>query len=220
MSRFMYMYRNGPKKSAATKVEEPDEDDGEDDDLVNSDATSNQKITRENNHVYFHSEVNRGAIFQLLNHIRSAEEACILMKHRFNLKDVPIYLHISSFGGSVFDALTAIDVIQNCSIPIHTIIEGATASAGTLMSVVGKKRFIRPNAYMLIHQLSSGYWGKMAELEDEFQNLQSLMVRIKDIYKNNAKIPKKELGEVLKHDLWWDKDKCMQYGLVDEVWLN
>lgn len=120
----MYMYRNGPKKSVATKVEEPDEDDGEDDDLVNSDA-SNQKITRENNHVYFHSEVNRGAIFQLLNHIRSAEEACILMKHRFNLKDVPIYLHISSFGGSVFDALTAIDVIQNCSIPIHTIIEGS-----------------------------------------------------------------------------------------------
>ena len=28
------------------------------------------------------------------------------------------------------------------------------------------------------------------------------------------------VGEVLKHDLWWDKDKCLQYGLVDEVWLN
>ena len=178
------MYRNGPKKGKVTKNEESDgnDDDGEND-VTNSDDTANQKISRENNHIYFHSEVNRGSIFQLLNHIRSAEESCILMQHRFHIEEVPIYLHINSFGGSVFDAMTAIDVIQNCKTPIYTIIEGATASAGTLISIVGKKRFIRPNAYMLIHELSSGYWGKMSALEDEFKNLQLLMVRIKDIYK-------------------------------------
>ena len=84
--------------------------------------------------------------------------------------------------------MTAIDVIQNSKISVHTIIEGATASAGTLISVVGKKRYIRPNAYMLIHQLSSSCWGKMNEIEDEFKNLQSIMKRIKDIYKENANI--------------------------------
>ena len=215
------MYRNGPKKGKVTKNEESDgnDDDGEND-VTNSDDTANQKISRENNHIYFHSEVNRGSIFQLLNHIRSAEESCILMQHRFHIEEVPIYLHINSFGGSVFDAMTAIDVIQNCKTPIYTIIEGATASAGTLISIVGKKRFIRPNAYMLIHELSSGYWGKMSALEDEFKNLQLLMVRIKDIYKQKAKIPKKELADVLKHDLWWDNEKCLQYGLVDDIWTN
>ena len=221
MSKFIYMYRNGPKKKkSSTKNEDSDAEEEEGNDFMNGEDKDNQKITRENNHIFFHSEVNRGSIFQLLNHIRTAEESCILMKHRFNIEEVPIYLHINSFGGSVFDAMTAIDVIQNCKIPIHTIIEGATASAGTLMSVVGKKRYIRPNAHMLIHQLSSGYWGKMSALEDEFKNLQSLMERIKNIYKENAKIPKKELADVLKHDLWWEKDKCLQYGLVDEIWTN
>ena len=73
---------------------------------------------------------------------------------------------------------------------------------------------------MLIHQLYSEYWGKMNELEDEFKNLQILMDRIKNIYKEHAKIPKKELSEILKHDLWWDSEKCMKFGLVDELWTR
>jgi len=83
---------------------------------------------------------------------------------------------------------------------------------------MGEKRYVRPNAYMLIHQLSSGCWGKMSEIEDEFKNLQELMDKIKEFYKENTKIPKKELTELLKHDLWLNADKCIQYGLADEVW--
>jgi ATP-dependent protease ClpP protease subunit len=37
---------------------------------------------------------------------------------------------------------------------------------------------------MLIHQLSSGVWGKMNEITDEYNNLTNLMKRIKSIYKN------------------------------------
>ena len=177
-----------------------------------------KKITRENNHIYFHAEVDRDNIFELIEFIRKCELDNIIHAHKLNLDEIPIYLHINSFGGSVFDAMTAIDVIQSCKVPIYTIIEGATASAGTLMSVVGKKRYMRPNAYMLIHQLSSGCWGKMSEIEDDFQNNKVLMEKIMDIYKEHADIPKKQLGEILKHDLWWDIDQCKKYGLVDEMW--
>ena len=44
------------------------------------------------------------------------------------------------------------------------------------------------------------------------------MKRIKDIYMENASIPKKQLSEILKHDLWWDLNKCVSYGLVNEEW--
>ena len=222
MSAYMYRYNNGPKKSAKkdpviNKLEEEEE---EEEGTSLGDNKDNQKICRENNHVYFHAEVNRGTIFDLIGHIRAAQESCMVMQFRYGVEEVPVYLHINSFGGSVFDAMTAIDTIIASKIPIYTIIEGATASAGTLMSVVGKKRFITPNAYMLIHQLSSSYWGKMNELEDEFKNLQSIMDRIKNIYKEHAKIPKKELSEILKHDLWWDSEKCIRFGLVDELWTH
>lgn len=179
-----------------------------------------EKIHRENNHIYFHSEVTRDSIFELTRLIRQAEETCTLTALRYNLPEVPIYLHISSFGGSIFAAFTAIDVMRTCRVPIHTIIEGATASAGTLISVFGARRYITKTAYMLIHQLSSACWGKMSEIEDEFSNLQELMRKIYKIYKRKTTIPKEELKDLLNHDLWLNAKQSIEYGLVDEFWTG
>lgn len=177
-----------------------------------------KKIERDNNHIYFYSEVDRNSIYELITLIREAEEESYITSYKLMIDEIPIYLHISSFGGSVYPALNAIDFIKSCKVPVYTIIEGATASAGTLISIVGKKRYIRENGYMLIHQLSSGFWGKMDEIEDEFKNLQQLTDKIKNIYRNNTTISKKDLNELLTHDLWLDSEKCIKNGLVDELW--
>ena len=214
--RFKNITTRGGSDTSKTSIvikNDDDADDGEEEEHM-------KKITRENNHIYFHAEVDRDNIFELVEFIRKCELDNIIHAHKLNLDEIPIYLHINSFGGSVFDAMTAIDVIQSCKVPIYTIIEGATASAGTLMSVVGKKRYMRPNAYMLIHQLSSGCWGKMSEIEDDFQNNKVLMDKIMNIYKEYADIPKKQLGDILKHDLWWDIEQCIKCGLVDEIWTR
>jgi ATP-dependent protease ClpP protease subunit len=76
---------------------------------------------------------------------------------------------------------------------VYTIVEGATASAGTLMSVVGKRRFIRPHASMLIHELSSWFGGKMTNIDDEYQNLKQMMDDIKSIYLENTSLAKEEM---------------------------
>lgn len=82
------------------------------------------------------------------------------MSFDLNVKNIPIYLHINSFGGSLYDAYAAVDTIKNLRVPVYSIIEGCAASAGTIISVVCTKRFIGKNAHMLIHQLSSSMWGK------------------------------------------------------------
>lgn len=187
----------------------------------NEDETEDEKtkkITSESNHIYFHSEVTRNSIFELIEKIRKCEIDNIILAHKLCCDPIPIYLHINSFGGCVFSALHAIDILNSCKVPIYSIIEGATASAGTLISIVATKRFIRPNAQMLIHQLSSGSWGKMQELEDDFENNKYLMDKIIKLYQDYASIPKKQLKDILKHDLWWDSKTCLKYGLVDEIW--
>ena len=70
---------------------------------------------------------------------------------------------------------------------------------------------------MLIHQISSGMWGKYEELKDDMENAESLMEAIREIYVNHTKIPKKTLNQLLKRDLWFDADTCLKYGLVDEI---
>lgn len=181
---------------------------------------TDKKLERDCNHIYFYCEVDRESIYDLSVLIKESEEENILTSLKLNIPEIPIYLHINSLGGSVFDALNAIDIIKSCKIPIHSIIEGSTASAGTLISVVCEKKYIRPNAFMLIHELSSEFWGKMSAIEDEVNNLKELMVKIKNIYIENASIPKKELNEILKHDFWFNSEKCIKYGLANEIWTN
>ena len=55
---------------------------------------------------------------------------------------------------------------------------------------------------------------------DKNQNNKILMDKIKNIYNEHAEIPKKQLVEILKHDLWWDFEKCKSYGLIDEEWCR
>ena len=43
------------------------------------------------------------------------------------------------------------------------------------------------------------------------------MNRIKDLYREKANMSEDTLEDLLKHDLWLDAEKCLQYGLVDTV---
>jgi ATP-dependent protease ClpP protease subunit len=188
--------------------------------LASEDAKKDSAITREGNHIYFYDEVDRDTIFELCQLIKEAEEENIITAFKMQIDPIPIYLHISSYGGSIFAAFGAVDVITACTVPIHTIIEGATASAGTLISIFGTKRYIRPRAYMLIHQLSSECWGKMREIEDEYINLKELTEKITGMYRERTHLTKKQLADLLLHDLWLNAEKCIQYGLVDELYTK
>jgi ATP-dependent protease ClpP protease subunit len=181
-------------------------------------SCSLNKIKHDKNHVYFYSEVDRNTTYQLIQCLREAENYCVKLCHETKIETIPIYLHISSYGGCVDSAFNVVDHIRSSKYPVYTIIEGYTASSGTIISVVGKKRFIRPNANMLIHQISSGFWGKMLELEDQIANLKYVMMKLRRIYRKNTKIPKKQLAVLLKHDLMLNSKKCIELGLVDELW--
>jgi ATP-dependent protease ClpP protease subunit len=70
---------------------------------------------------------------------------------------------------------------------------------------------------MLIHQLSTNFWGTYSRFEDEKENLDLMMKTIKDVYKKYTKVPMKSLDEILKHDLLWDAKKCLDMGMIDEI---
>ena len=169
------------------------------------------------NRIYFYSRIEILSILQLNKSIRSKGADLQSNAIKQNRESANIYLHINSYGGEIFAGLAGMDEIINSTVPIYTMVDGCCASAGTFLSICGKKRFINRHAYMLIHQLSSGMWGKYAEFKDEMKNLDKLMIMIKQVYKEYTKIPMNKLDEILKHDLWFDADKCLEYGLVDKI---
>ena len=170
-----------------------------------------------NNRIYFYSEIQREAVLKLNRELAMKASEYIARAKSENTAPPDLYLHISSYGGSIFAGLAGMDEIINCGIPVTTIVDGCCASAATLLSVAGKTRLIKPHAFMLIHQLQSVMWGKYQEFQDEMQNLDRLMGMIKEIYREFTKVPTEKLDEILKHDLWFDAPMCVKYGLVDEI---
>jgi len=174
-------------------------------------------IYRENNHVYFHAEVDGKTIQKLLCEMRGAQEYCTTTKNQLNVSEIPIYLHINSLGGELTPAFVAIDFIRGCKTPIYSIVEGECASAASLMSIVCDKRFIRPNAYMMIHQMScQTTWGKLYEVTSMYNYFVDIEKRLKKIYIKNTRVPPEKLEEIWIKDKWLNAKKCMKYGLVDE----
>ena len=186
--------------------------------VMEDEEEASDEIYREDNHVYFYTEINRSTVSRLNGILREAEEYCVIMGLRLRMESVPIYLHIYSEGGSIHSAFSAIDVIRRLKVPVYSVIEGATASAGTLISIVCEKRLICPLGHMLIHQLSSACWGKMAEITDEYNNLKDLMKKIRELYLQYTRLSSKKLDELLRHDLWLDANQSISYGLADEVY--
>ena len=180
------------------------------------DSVSEIKIVRESNPVYF--EVSRESVFTLTILLREAAKFVHAISFDLNVRDIPVYLHVNSHGGSLYDAYAVVDTIVNLRVPVYSIVEGCTASAGTIISMVCQRRFICANAYMLIHQLSSNMLGTMSELKDKYTHLTKLMDQIKILYGKHTKIPAAELMELLEHELWLTPETCVQYGLVDGIY--
>ena len=129
-----------------------------------------------------------------------------------------INLHIQSSGGSLLPTLGLVDLIRISDIPINTIVMGYAASSASLISVVGRQRFINKYGVVLIHQLKMGVeFSKYNEIQDQYVNAYTLMNIVKQIYLENTKLTERQLDNLLSHDYWLNSTKCKNYGLIDII---
>ena len=169
------------------------------------------------NKIYFYGPVSQRSCFELKNKLTDLETKSQTFKLQYDILPPPIHLHIQSQGGSLYHTLYIVDLIQSLKTPVYTYIDGFAASAATLISVVGEKRYMTKNSLMLIHQLSGADSGKFNELQDQMTNMSILMKIIKDIYLNHTNIDPEMLNVLLQKDLWLESDVCLDYGLVDKI---
>ena len=195
----------GEKKAPTTKGAQP------------NGGKPEKHISVHENKIYYYSNVNRESAAELNKKIGELESKSLTLGNNLDIDPPTLKLLINSGGGSITAGISSMDTILRCKVPVHTYVDGFAASAATFLSVVGEKRFMSRNSYMLIHQLSSNFWGKYSEFEDEKQNLDLMMETIKNVYKEYTKVPMKKINEILKHDLLWDARTCLKYGLIDEI---
>jgi len=183
-----------------------------------------EEVYRENNHIYFRSDVTVETCDLLLQCVREFEEEMREIKtdpyiNENTFTPPNLYIHLTTYGGDLYAAFLAYDNLKNSKYNIVTVAEGYVASAGTVISLGGTTRKVQKSAVMMIHQLRTVIGGKFDEIEEDFKNSKLDMKRLINLYHSefNGKMTKKQIEEVLTHDVWWDANTCIQKGLCDEV---
>ena len=174
-------------------------------------------ISVQDNKIYFYAGVNRNSCVELNKKIGELETKSLTLSKTLGILPPPIKVFINSGGGTIVSGIASMDTILRCQVPVHTHVDGFSASAATFLTVVGEERYMSRNSYMLVHQLSTTFWGTYANFEDEKKNLDLMMDTIKNVYKEYTKLPMKKLDDILKHDLMWDAKTCLKYGMIDEI---
>lgn len=170
------------------------------------------------NNIYFYGPITSESCRELDDALISLDKNSKIFSTNFGISPPPINLHIQSEGGSLMNTFYVMDLISSLKTPVYTYVDGYVASAGSLISVMGKKRYMTKNSFIMIHQLSSSLGeGKFNDLDDNMENLNKFMDTIRKVYFDKTKIPVSELNNILEHDLWMNSKECLEYGLVDEI---
>jgi ATP-dependent protease ClpP protease subunit len=190
---------------------------------LNTSTTEEYKINTIDNNIYFTGKISFDSIHNLIIEIKKLEnlilkavESAVVTVECKNLVKVEknnINLYITSYGGSVHAAFSAISTIENCKVHVHTIISGHAAEAATLISLAGHKKLMYKYSTALIHEVRCASWGKYTEQRDRYENME----RILNYYVEKTKIEKDVLKNLLKQDIEWDEINCLKYGIIDEI---
>ena len=171
--------------------------------------------------VYFFDSIDEETFSILIREMNAAKDYLIKSQAPTILESgalsETITLHINCPGGNVIESLAIYDFIQNFPLPVVGIVEGAAASGGSIILCACSYRLMTEHSMILCRELSSGATGKYSSLVDSHKTNEIFMRQIKNIYKKDTKIPEKELDDILRHDIYWDADESLKYGLVNSI---
>ena len=150
-----------------------DDDDGDD----NNDETI---TTTHGNKIYFYDHISKKSVLNLFIEVEKLTNKLTHESQLYGFEPI-IELHIHSDGGDLYAGISAYDILQKNTIPIHTIIEGEACSAATLLALAGEKRYITEHSMILVHQLRTWFSGKHNDLQDELKTSDKLMKTLSNI---------------------------------------
>jgi len=132
-------------------------------------------------------------------------------------KDISFY--INSPGGHVSAGLAILDTMNSIKPSVGTYCVGLAASMGAVLLSAGEKgkRYILPNAEVMIHQPWGGIQGQASDIEITARHILRLRERLNKILSKNTSKSIKEIEKDVDRDFFMDAEESLKYGIVDKV---
>ena len=132
-------------------------------------------------------------------------------------KDISFY--INSPGGSVSAGMSIFDTMQFIKPDVSTLCMGMAASMGAFLLSAGakRKRFVLPNAKVMIHQPLGGTRGQATDIEIHARDILKTRDQLNRILAERTGQPLEKIARDTERDYYLNAEEAKDYGLVDEV---
>lgn len=132
-------------------------------------------------------------------------------------KDISFY--INSPGGVVTAGMSIYDTMQYIKCDVSTICLGQACSMGSLLLTAGQKgkRFILPNARVMVHQPLGGARGQATDILIHAEEIRKMRTQLYEVYVKHTGKPMDVIERALERDNFLSAQEAKAFGLVDEV---
>jgi len=134
-------------------------------------------------------------------------------------KDQDVNIYINSRGGLVDQTLAIYDTMQfmGCDVATYCIGQAASGAALILMAGTKGKRFILPNAKVMLHQPYGGIGGQAEDMRIQAEEILKSKKRLNEIIAEHTGQPFDKVSQETERDRFMDADEAREYGIVDEI---
>lgn len=154
-----------------------------------------------------------------INHVSASRVIMQILYLQSLKRDQDINLYINSPGGVVDDTLAMYDIMRFVTCDIATYCIGRAESGGAVVFMAGKKgkRFILPNAKVMIHQPFGGVYGQAADIEIQAEEILKTKQTLINIMAKCTGQSAERVQEDSERDRFFDAEASVKYGICDEV---
>jgi ATP-dependent Clp protease protease subunit len=136
--------------------------------------------------------------------------------------DADIRLYVNSPGGDAYAGFAIYDAMQYVKPDVATYCIGMAMSAGALILASGAagKRFVLPNAKVMIHQGRASSSGQPADIQIAAKEILSLTRKYAETIARHAHRDPEEVMRDIDRDRFLDPHEAVEYRLADHVLRN
>src|SRR3954452_3488419 len=154
-----------------------------------------------------------------INHVTASRVIMQMLYLQSVKRDADINFYINSPGGVVDDTLAMYDIMRFLQCDIATYCIGRAESGGAVVFMAGKKgkRFILPNAKVMIHQPFGGVYGQAADIEIQAEEILKTKDTLITVMARCTGQTTDKIREDSERDRFFGAQAAVEYGICDEV---
>lgn len=130
-----------------------------------------------------------------------------------------IFLYVNSPGGSVTSTMAIVDTMNHVRPDISTFCVGLAASGAAIVLSAGKKgkRFILPNAEVMIHQPMGGVEGQATDIAITAKHILKTRDNLNKLLAKNTGKSLTQIEKDVERDFFMDAEEAKKYGIIDDI---